>query len=164
MPDGPEIIATLAPSPIRRWAAVGFTAALGTTCLALALFRPPGDLMWIGVLAALGAGSLWLSRRLSLATRTRIELTAEGLRDGTGQVVAPIERIVAVERGAFALKPSNGFAVRLSGPASAAWQPGLWWRVGRRVGVGGVTPSAAGRLMADALATLLQGRRAGPHD
>jgi hypothetical protein len=161
MPDGPEIIAILAPSPVRRWAAVSFTGALGAICLVLVFFRPPADPVWIAVLATLGAGALWLSRRLALATRTRIELTAEGLCDGGGRVVAPFENIVSVERGAFALKPSNGFVVHLSAPASTAWQPGLWWRVGRRVGVGGVTPSAAGRLMADTLAALLQRRDSG---
>ena len=155
MPEDAEIIATLTPSPVRRWLAIVFTGALGAVCFLLVLFRPPAALIWIVPLLVLGVGTLWLSRRLTVATRTRIELTAGGLRDGTGRVVAPIGRIAAVERGAFALKPSNGFLVRLSEPAAAAWQPGLWWRVGRRVGVGGVTPSAQGRMMADALAALL---------
>lgn len=158
MPERPEVITTLAPSPFRRWLAVGMMAGLGAICLCLALLRPPGDPLWLVVLMAIGAASLWLARRLALATRTWIELTEAGLRDGKGRILAPIARIAGVERGVFAFKPSNGFLVRLSDPGPRAWEPGLWWRFGRRVGVGGVTPSAQGRLMADALAALLAER------
>lgn len=155
MPNGSEIIATLTPSPVRRWMAIGFTAGLGAACLLFAVLSPPAGPGWIAFLLALGVGAIWMSRRLALATRTRLELTSGGLRDGTGRVLAPIGRIVSVERGAFAFKPSSGFLVRLSAPGGTAWQPGLWWRVGRSVGVGGVTPSAEGRAMADALTALL---------
>lgn len=155
MPEGEQIIATLTPSPVRRWLAMGFTGSLGAVCLLLVLLRPPAETTWIVFLLVLGGGSIWMSRRLAVATRTRIELTARGLRDASGRVLAPVDRIVAVERGAFALKPSNGFLVRLSAPGRAAWQPGLWWRVGRCVGIGGVTPSAQGRMMADALTALI---------
>ena len=158
MPGDADIIATLTPSPVRRWLAIAFIGALGAVCILLAAFRTPAAPAWIVVLLGMGVGAIWLSRRLAGATRTRIELTPGGLRDGSGRVVAPIARIVAVERGAFAFKPSNGFVVRLSEPAAAAWQPGLWWRIGRRVGVGGVTPGAQARIMADALAALLQMR------
>ena len=36
-----------------------------------------------------------------------------------------------------------------------AWAPGMWWRVGRRVGVGGLTGGAESRAVADALAAML---------
>jgi hypothetical protein len=161
MPESPEVIARLSPSPVRRWFALGFSGVLGTLCLLLVLLRPPAEPVWIVVLIALGAGSLWLARSLYQATGTWIELTGAGLRDGEGRIIAPISRIVAVERGAFAFKPSNGFLVRLSEPAGRAWQPGLWWRVGTRIGIGGVTPGAEGRMMADTLAALLYRRARG---
>ena len=155
MPESEEPIVVLAPSPARRWLAVGMTGALGLLCLAIALLRPPGAPLWIVVLLVLGIGALWLSRRLAVATRTRLELTRAGLRDGEGRTVAPLDRVVAVERGVFAFKPSNGFLVRLSQPLPRVWEPGLWWRFGSRVGIGGVTPSAQGRIMADALTALV---------
>ena len=64
--------------------------------------------------------------------------------------------IASVDRGAFAFKPSNGFTVRLKSPAPRAWLPGLWWRLGRRVGVGGATPGKAARDMADVITILLK--------
>lgn len=159
MPEVPEVIATLSPSPVRRWLAIGFTAALGLLCVSLVLLRPPAEPVWIVLLLALGLAALWLSRRLYLATRTRIELTEAGLSDGEGRVLAPLSQIAAVERGVFAFKPSNGFLVRLESPAERAWEPGLWWRLGRQIGIGGVTPSLQGRLMADALTALVVERR-----
>ena len=161
MPESPQVIARLTPSPVRRIFAVGFSGALGLLCLGLSLLRPPSEPVWIVFLLALGAGALWLAWRTALATRTSIELTSAGLRDGEGRILAPLARIVAVERGVFAFKPSNGFLVRLSAPAERSWQPGVWWRFGRRLGVGGVTPSAQGRMMADALMALLVERDAG---
>ncbi len=158
MPDRAAVIATLAPSKIRRWIAIVLIGALGAICICLALLRPPADALWLVVLGAVGFAALWLARRLAVATRSRIELTDAGLHDAEGRVLAPIGNIAGVERGAFAFKPSNGFLVRLDRPASRAWHPGLWWRVGRRLGVGGVTPSAQGRLMADALAAMLAER------
>lgn len=155
MTGSDEIIATLTPSPVRRWAAIAFTGMLGVVCFLLVLFRPPAEVLWIAALLVVGGAATWLSRRLAVATRTRIELTEACLRDGTGRILAPVDRIAGVERGVFALKPSNGFLVRLAEAGPAAWQPGLWWRIGRRVGVGGVTPSAEGRMMADALAALI---------
>jgi hypothetical protein len=42
--------------------------------------------------------------------------------------------------------------IRLKTPASRVWAPGLWWRFGKRVGVGGVTPAGQGKAMADVIA------------
>lgn len=155
MSETTEVIARLTPSPFRRAAAIVFCGGLGVICLTLILIRPPAEPVWIVVLLIIAVGALWLAGKLSAATRTSIELTRDGLSDSHGRVLAPLRQIAAVERGAFAFKPSNGFLVRLSEPAARAWQPGLWWRFGRRLGIGGVTPSAQGRLMADTLSALL---------
>ena len=57
-----------------------------------------------------------------------------------------LKNIARVERGLFAFKPSNGFLILLNNPMSRAWHPGLWWRFGRRIGIGGVTPQAEGKV------------------
>jgi hypothetical protein len=36
-----------------------------------------------------------------------------------------------------------------------AWVPGLWWRIGKRVGVGGVTPSQPARYMAEVMSAMI---------
>jgi hypothetical protein len=39
--------------------------------------------------------------------------------------------------------------------AGRRWQPGLWWRLGKRVGVGGVAPGHQTKAMAQIIEALL---------
>ncbi|MDF0600138.1 hypothetical protein P1J78_05290 [Psychromarinibacter sp. C21-152] len=153
-----EIIATLAPSQGRRWIAVAMLLVLGGLLLWLAFSTPAAALLVQLFLLGLGLAALVMAELIRRATETWIELTEDGLRDGTGRELCRMDRIAAVERGAFAFKPSNGFLVRLTEPGERAWQPGLWWRFGRRVGVGGVTPAGQGKFMADMIALRLRER------
>ena len=73
-----------------------------------------------------------------------------------------IEEVEALERGLFAFKPSNGFLIRTRAPKPRGWQPGLWWRVGRRIGIGGVTSAGQAKAMSEIMAALLLERDGGP--
>ena len=79
----------------------------------------------------------------------RLVLSPAGLTCSDGRVVADMDEIIGVDRGAFAFKPSNGFMLKLSRKGPFAWEPGIWWRIGRRVGVGGVTPGTPAKVMAE---------------
>lgn len=160
MPD--NVIATVAPSPMRRWIAVAILLALGALIFWLALTTPPASLFLQAFLIAVGLGSFVMAELIRRATETWIELTEDGLRDGNGRTICAMSDIAGVERGAFAFKPSNGFLVRTKSGGPRVWQPGLWWRVGRRIGIGGVTPAGQGKFMADMIALRLRGM--GPGD
>jgi hypothetical protein len=69
--------------------------------------------------------------------------------------------MVSVARGALAFKPSNGFPVTLRARGPFVWEPGLWWRIGRRVGVGGVTPGTPARFMAERMQERIARREGG---
>jgi len=132
---------------------------LGVTAICVALLRPPSNPGWIVFLLALGLGALWLTDRMRKATSHRLELTREALRSSTGEVLVNVADVEAIERGAFAFKPSNGFTLVLKNNAQTGpkrWEPGLWWRLGRRVGVGGVTPGHQAKAMAEILSALMQ--------
>jgi hypothetical protein len=149
-----EILAVVEATPARRVIGVAMLGMLGALLLYVALNATPG----LGALLFLivcGCGSLWLSVRLWQSTLDRVELTEEELRTGSGEVIARVEDIESVDRGFFAFKPSNGFVVTLKQRSPRAWNPGLWWRLGRRVGVGGVTPGVQGKGMADMLSGLI---------
>lgn len=154
--DGP--LAVLHVSAPRRWAALAALVALGLLFLWLALARPPEGVGWRFVLLGAGGGALWLTMRMHAATALRLELTPVALRDSAGRVLAPVAEIVAVSGGVFALKPSGGFVLRLGRAAPAGWAPGLWWRIGGRLGVGGVTSRTEARYMAEAIAALVAAR------
>jgi hypothetical protein len=153
---GDRVLMRLVPSMGRRVFAVGVLYVLGALMIWIALSRPPG-MGWAMVLVAFGAAALWAGEILRRATGLVLVLTEAGLRDSSGRWLARWDEIAQVERGTFALKPSNGFLLMLKAPTGRAWVPGLWWRVGRRVGVGGVTPMRSTKFMGEQMALRLAG-------
>ncbi|WP_368487269.1 hypothetical protein [Celeribacter sp. HF31] len=150
------------PSPMRRVTAVGMLVVLGVLLLRVALGPEGLGAGWLVMLLAMAAGVFWVALRLWQATARRLVLTEEALveeaPDGTrGRVLCRLDEIARVERGTFAFKPSNGFVIRLNAPAARVWAPGLWWRFGKRIGVGGVTPAGQGKAMADVIAARIGG-------
>jgi hypothetical protein len=145
-----DVLAVLEAGAIRRWIGVMTLAAMSAVLLYAAATAGTGPL-WQIMTAGLGGVSLWAADGFRRATSRRLELTESGLRDGSGEVIASMDDIVSLERGAFAFKPSNGFTIRTASPGSRVWRPGMWWRFGHRVGIGGVTPAAQAKAMAELL-------------
>ena len=152
-----EILAELRPSMPRRVIGTGMFVGLGVVLLWLAA-NIEAPVQWALFLIAVAGGALWAGSALWTATAQGLVLTETELRSTDGEVLAKVSNIASVDRGAFSFKPSNGFLVRLHQSAPRRWRPGLWWRAGRRIGVGGVTPGSRGKFMADTLAVLLQER------
>lgn len=154
------ILATVNASAPRRGLGLAVLAGLGAMLIYIAFAAPPAGLGMQLMLIGFGLGALWLAEKMRRATAVRLELTAEALRRSDGQQLARIADIVSIDRGAFAFKPSHGFTVKLTGPAPFAWEPGMYWRLGRRLGVGGVTPGAQTKIMADMIAAMITERDA----
>lgn len=150
-----EVLTVTGASATRRILGIGVFAALGVLLIYIAFTAPPAGVALQAMLIALGVGALWVSERMRRATAVRLELTMQGLRDSDGVVLANTDQMVAIDRGAFAFKPSHGFTLKLAGRAPVAWQPGLYWRFGKRLGVGGVTPGAQTKVMADMIAAMI---------
>jgi len=152
-----EILATVTPSPIRRLFGVTVMGLLATLLIYISLVTAP-SLGWRLVLLAFGIAAVVGTMRLWQATQSRVELTASELRDSAGTVLAKMDQIVAIDRGMFAFKPSNGFVLKLASRHGRGWAPGLWWRTARRVGVGGVTSAGEAKFMAELLAARIAAR------
>ncbi|MBY5931527.1 hypothetical protein KUV51_00840 [Tateyamaria omphalii] len=152
-----EVIATINASPGRRILGVGSLWILSLMVIYVGIVRPP-EIGWQIFLLALGGGSLWIAEKMRRATALTLELTPEELRDSSGQVVARTADIASLDRGMFAFKPSNGFLLRLTHSGERAWRPGLWWRLGNRVGVGGMTPGHQAKFMAEILSAMIAER------
>ncbi|MEP2533408.1 hypothetical protein [Shimia sp.] len=149
-----EVIAVVGASAPRRWFGILVMGALGGLLIYLGLSTAPA-LQWQVFLIGLGLVALWLTDATRKATEFQIELTMEELRSSSGEVIATLDQIAQVERGTFAFKPSNGFLIRLKEPRSRRWQPGLWWCLGRRIGIGGVTAGSQSKAMAQILQVVL---------
>ncbi|ABF64889.1 hypothetical protein TM1040_2157 [Ruegeria sp. TM1040] len=158
--DSGEVLATVEASPARRVIGVAMLIGLGLMTLYVAMASTPG-VAWQGFLMLVSGLALWMGYRMWHATAHRIELTAAGLRCSDGTEIIRIQDLQHLDRGFFAFKPSNGFLMRSTTSAERCWYPGLWWRMGRRIGVGGVTPGSQTKTMTEILAALMVERDAG---
>lgn len=158
MPEEP--IAILSPSRPRRILATAMMAGVGAMLIEAATGAQtvPAQalLAGFGVVCLVGAWAVYQ------ATGGALLLMRAGLQDASGRVLASRANIVRIERSAFTLRPSNGFLLVLARPMPLAWAPGLWWRVGRYAGVGGITARADTRLMAETVAQWLEAPEPGP--
>lgn len=128
-----------------RWALLAAIAALTGIFLTLGL-RDGAVIMGILAIPTALAG-IAVYRAKSMVVR----FDGEAVFDDTGFVLCRIDQIVKVERGLGPLNPSSGFVIRTHEPQGSGWSPGLWWRFGRRIGIGGATSARAGRNMASAI-------------
>ena len=151
-----EALAVITPSLFRRGMAVGLLGALGVVLVYLALGGEEAGFGLRALFLALGTGALVLAERVWRTTAASLVLTEAGLFEDNGRLLCTSEDMAAIERGAFAFKPSNGFAIKLARPGSRAWAPGLWWRMGRRLGVGGGVSKSEAKAMADLISLRLR--------
>ena len=156
-----EIIAKLEPSLGRRWVGVVALTVAGVALIAIVLLRPPSSALVQVVAILLGGLFLWQAQWNLRVTRLGLYVTRQGIYDSEGQMIVALSDIEEVDRGIFAFKPSNGFLLRLFHPEQARWAPGLYWRIGRRMGVGGATNPAQTRKLAETIEMLLMERTLG---
>ncbi|MEL7166204.1 MAG: hypothetical protein AAGL96_12100 [Pseudomonadota bacterium] len=157
MADNEDILATVNASPGRRILGVGGVWLLAGIVLWVAVTTPPA-LGWQVFLLAVGGSAIWLAERMRRATALRLELTETELRDSGGTVIARTDDIIGLDRGIFAFKPSNGFLLKLRQAEGRVWRPGLWWRLGNRVGIGGMTPGHQAKVMAEVISAMVATR------
>lgn len=146
--DEHGVFARVAASATRRVFGYSVLMLLGGLLVYLPLSQP-SSVPWTIFMVALGALTFWVAEQMRAGTKIAIELTDTELRESTGRIIARLDEIKIVDRGAFAHKPSNGFTLVLKEKKPCAWTPGLWWRLGRRVGVGGVTSAGEAKFMAE---------------
>lgn len=153
-----EVMLRISASAPRRVFAVATLVALGAVLIYLTLTDAQAHPAMRALLIVLGVAVLFGADRMRRSTGEVLELTNEVLRSTTGEVLTEIDNIASLDRGVFGLKPSNGFTIRLHARRSYRWFPGLWWRMGRRIGVGGVIEGRQTRVMAETITAILAQR------
>ena len=155
--DENEVLAVVRASTGRRILGVVSLGLLGVLLIYIAFVTPP-SIGWQVFLIAVGAAALWCADAMRRATGSSIELTPLVLRDGDGTIIAHVADIQGMDRGFFAFKPSNGFLVKTATPQPRQWRPGMWWRLGRRIWIGGMTPGSQTKFMSEVLAAMMATR------
>ena len=159
--DKDEVLAVVRASLGRRILGLTSLGLLGVLLIYIAFTQPPA-FGWQLFLLVVGGAAIWIAETMRRATASAVELTPTELRDADGTRIALVADIENLDRGFFAFKPSNGFLIRTRQGAARQWRPGLWWRVGRRIGVGGMTPASQTKFMSEVLAALMLERDGGP--
>lgn len=159
-----DVILSIRPRMAQRVVSVAAMLAIAGLLGAVALGPSEHGPVWRLALLAAAAGFGLLAARFWAATSVAIELTQDALRTSGGVVLAPVAQIERVDKGVFALKPSNGVLIVTASPAPMAWQPGLWWRYGRRIGIGGATSSAQAKAIADTITLMMAEQEDGARD
>ena len=155
-----DVLAEMYAPPARRWVGISMLYGLGVLLVVLAVFRPPEDMLWMVFLLIAGVAALWFGEKTRQSTAHGLRLTNEGLWETGGRRIVALDDIQEVDRGIFAFKPSNGFLIITETVQDNAWRPGLYWIIGRRIGVGGVVSRAQSKMMADTITMILAERRA----
>ncbi len=149
-----ETLMELTISPIRRIFALVVLFMLGLLLIWNGLMLPGAAIALKLLLMLMGAAVLWLGIKMYDRTRGGLILTKEALWDYRGTCLIRMEDVVAMEKGVFALKPSNGFMLRGTQAPGNLWAPGMYWRVGTRVGVGGITNAREAKSMIEVIVAL----------
>ncbi|MEO9819635.1 MAG: hypothetical protein ABJQ34_08690 [Paracoccaceae bacterium] len=152
-----EILAVVHPSLGRRVLGLASLWGLGLLVFYLTLSEDHA-FGWQVLLLAIGAGTIYLAELMRRSTGLRIELTKTGVKDSSGRILAEVSNIQSIDKGTFAFKPSNGFLITCKTKAPRVWAPGLWWRNGRRVGIGGITAAPQTKFMAEILSAMIAER------
>lgn len=149
-----DVLARLSASTPRRVFALAVLFCLGGLLIYLG-FVSLGGVVARGLLVLMGALVIYLAEKMRHQSNSELILTGEGVLDQDGKLLVPFAQIQRVERGVFAAKPSNGFTLVTRDKMHRAWVPGIWWRFGRRFGVGGISSAGAAKFMAEQIALKL---------
>ena len=159
-----EILVKLEVAQGRRMFGVLSIAALGMTLLYIAAVYPPAMIPALFALILVGALFIWAGYRLYRSTDNTILLTREAITTQSGHVLCRLEDIAKVDRGFFAFKPSNGFLVLLKERGQRSWSPGMWWHLGKHLGIGGVTSPRQSKEMVSIIQIILAEMKAAEAD
>lgn len=153
-PDSDGVFQTIYPTFGRRVVALAAYYGLAVVLVWLAFSSSLGVFAVI-LLIGLGIFILLTAESVRRSTRYGVKLTTQGLADTSGREIVTWDEIARIDKGTFAVKPSNGFSIVLKEAGPRSWSPGLWWRMRRRVGIGGVLAGPQTRTMAEQMALLL---------
>jgi len=152
-----DVLAEVGISSARKLLLVLALFGLGVVLVGIA-FRGEATFLARAVLFFVGSLSMYQGDKIRRTPDLSLQLSKDGLFQSDGVLVASAEHFKSIDRGALAMKPSNGFVLVLSEKQPRAWAPGLWWRLGKRVGVGGVANAGAARFMAEQIAMTLKAK------
>jgi len=147
-----ETIKLVAPFvPARRWFGV---FSLGLPAFLIAALLVQGAITNVlSVILLLIVAAVFGSAAYRMATVPDAGIVFDGhsLSTEDGVLLAAIEDIAEVQTGIFAMRPSNGFTLIMKKAGKMPTRPGIYWRQGRHMGVGGLLRAAEAKSIGKAI-------------
>jgi len=151
-----DIIVKIQPSPARRLFGVVILSLSALVMLNFAFAGATHSVAMKFTLFVMAVVFLWQAQANLRFGNASLILTREGLFDDKGTLICRLSNMTLIDRGWFSFKPSNGFLIRLREAEKWKWSPGIYWRIGRRLGVGGSISPSQTKEMSDKLVLLMQ--------
>ncbi len=82
-------------------------------------------------------------------TREELLLYEDRVASSSGELLFEVSNVKSIDNSLLSFKPSNGALIYLKSPMPMKVHYGLWWRVGKKVGIGGCTNRAEVNVMVD---------------
>ena len=93
----------------------------------------------------------WSAYRMATVPAKGIVFDGKSLETEDGLVLAKMDEIVDVQTSIFAMKPTNGFTLILNSTSKMPTRPGIFWRQGRHMGVGGLLRASEAKSIGKAI-------------
>ncbi len=149
-------IVKIQPSASRRFFSIFILCLSAGVMIYFAITDPAQSIVLKLILLSLAGIFLWQVQANLRFPNAALLLKRDGLYDDQCEIICSLSNIALVDRGWFSIKPSNGFLLRLHEKASIKWLPGVYWRIGKRMGVGGAINPTQTKEFSDKLLLLQQ--------
>ena len=95
--------------------------------------------------------ALWFTRFLKRYSKVGFLINQSGLFNLDGSIICEIGDIEIIDVSPYTFKSANGFIVILKTKNSFKLIPGLYWRLGKRLSIGGLVSKTESKFLSQAL-------------
>ena len=99
---------------------------------------------------------LWFRRFLSRYSKIGFVISTDGLFDLNMDLICTIDDIKKIDVSPYTFKSANGFIILLKTKSSFKSIPGLYWRVGKRISIGGLVSKNESKLLSGRLIEMFE--------
>ena len=106
------------------------------------------DFLLIPTIVFLG---LWFIRFLKRYSKIGFLINQSGLFNLDGSIICKMDDIERIDISPYTFKSANGFIVILKTKSSFNLTPGLYWRLGKRISIGGLVSKSESKFLSQTL-------------
>ena len=99
---------------------------------------------------------LWFIRFLKRYSKIGFLINQSGLFNIDGSVICKIDDIERIDVSPYTFKSANGFIVILKTKSSFKSIPGLYWRLGKRLSIGGLVSKNESKFLSQTLLSFFE--------